>query len=246
MERKNHVLAELARTMLNDYGLPKYFWRDAISMACYVLNRILIHPILDKTPYELLKGRKPNLSHLHVFGCKYFVLNNGKDNLGKFDAKVDEGIFLRYSQSSKVYRVYNKRLHIVEESVHVTFNETFPNSVGKDSSFHGLCESIEDILKDIDEGVDQPKSIDIEKDEYDNQEKKDDESHEENDGLPLEWRTSKDHPIENIIGDIIKGVTTCSKISNFVIIMLTYHKLNLKTLSIPYLMSIGLWPCKVI
>ena len=96
-----------------------------ISTTCYVLNRILIRPILDKTPYEILKGRKPNLSYLHVFGCKCFVLNNGKENLGKFDAKADEGIFLRYSQSRKTYRVYNKRLLTVEESVHVSFDESY-------------------------------------------------------------------------------------------------------------------------
>ena len=78
-------------------NLSKYFWADAISTTCYVLNRIFIRPILNKTPYELLRGRKPNVSHLHVFGCKCFILNNGRDNLGKFDAKADEGIFLRYS-----------------------------------------------------------------------------------------------------------------------------------------------------
>ena len=58
------------------------------------MNRALIRPILKKTPYELYNGRKPNISHLHVFGCKCFVLNNDKDNLGNFDAKFDEGIFL--------------------------------------------------------------------------------------------------------------------------------------------------------
>lgn len=94
--------------MVNEGNPPKYFWADAISTTCYVLNRVLKSPILYKTPYELLKGRKPNLSHLHVFRCKCFILNNGKDNLGKFDAKVDEGIFLGCSQSSKTYRVYNK------------------------------------------------------------------------------------------------------------------------------------------
>lgn len=83
--------------MLNEGNLPKYFWTDAISMACYIFNRILIHNILSKTPYELIRGRKPNVSYLHVFGCKCFILNNGKDNLGKLDAKSDEGIFLGYS-----------------------------------------------------------------------------------------------------------------------------------------------------
>ena len=58
------------------------------------MNRALIRPILKKTPYELYNKRKPYISHLHVFRCKCFMLNNDKDNLGKFDAKSDEGIFL--------------------------------------------------------------------------------------------------------------------------------------------------------
>lgn len=131
MEQKNRVLEELARTMLNEGNLPKYFWADAISTACYILHRILIHPILDKNSYELLNGRKPNLSHLHVFGCKCFVLNKGKDKLGRFDAKVDEGIFLRYSQSNKAYRIYNKILLILKESVRVTFDKSYPKIMGE-------------------------------------------------------------------------------------------------------------------
>lgn len=96
MERKKHVLEELPRTTLNKGNLPKYFWASSISTTCYVLNMILICPILDKTPYEFHEDRKPNLSNLHVFGCKCFILNNAKDNLGKFDAKADEAISLGY------------------------------------------------------------------------------------------------------------------------------------------------------
>ena len=76
VERKNRSLEELARTMLNEYYVPKYFWADAVSTACYVLNRMLIRPILKVTPYELFKGRKLNVAHLKIFGCKCFVLNN--------------------------------------------------------------------------------------------------------------------------------------------------------------------------
>jgi len=47
--------------------------------------------------------------------CKCFALNNGKDNLGKFDAKSDEGIFLGYDLNGHAYRIYNKRLLIVED-----------------------------------------------------------------------------------------------------------------------------------
>jgi len=108
VERKNRSLEELARTMLNDNSLPKYFWVDAISIAYHMLNRVLIKPVLKLTPYEIFKGRKPNVFYFKAFGCKCFILNNGKSNLGKFDPKADEDIFLGYSLTSKAYRVYNK------------------------------------------------------------------------------------------------------------------------------------------
>ena len=115
----------MARTMLNEYNLPKYFWAEAVNIVCYLSNRVFIRPILNKTPYELWNERKPKISYLRVFGCKCYILNT-KDNLGKFDAKTDEGIFLGYATSSKSYRVFNKRSLVVEESMHIIFDETNP------------------------------------------------------------------------------------------------------------------------
>ena len=114
----------MARSMLCESKLPKYFWAEAINTAYYILNCTLIRPILKKTPYELWKGRKPNIDYFHIFDCRYFILNNGKDSLGKFDAKSDEAIFLGYSTSSKAFRVFNKRSLVVEESIHIVFDET--------------------------------------------------------------------------------------------------------------------------
>lgn len=59
--------------------------------------------------YELYKGRKPNISHLYLFGCKCFLLNNGKYNLGKTEAKADEGLTIIYSIFSKAFRIFNKK-----------------------------------------------------------------------------------------------------------------------------------------
>ena len=53
IERKNQTLEEMARTMLCEGNLPKYFWTEAVNTACYILNRILIRPILKKTSYKL-------------------------------------------------------------------------------------------------------------------------------------------------------------------------------------------------
>ena len=101
--------------MLSESSLPKYFWADAVSTSCYVVNRVLIRPILKKTPYELFNGRKPNISHLKVFGCSCFI--------STMERKTWESLMIGYSLTSHAYRVYNKRLMIVEESVHVVFDE---------------------------------------------------------------------------------------------------------------------------
>ena len=206
VERKNRSLEELARTMLNETNLPKYLWADAVSTACYVSNRVLIRPILKKTPYELYKGRKPNISHLHVFGCKCFVHNNGKDNLGKFDSKSDEGIFLGYSLSSKAYRVFNKRTLVVEESMHVIFDETNTSKEEKHVSFDDDLDTSPRTSKEINEPIHQhDQEIQLEELQEQPQEHQD---------LPKEWRTLKDHPIDNIIGDISKGVSTRLNLNN--------------------------------
>ena len=63
---KNRTLQECARTMLCDSNLPKYFWAEAVSTACYVLNRILLRHILKKIPYELFYDRIPKVSYFKV------------------------------------------------------------------------------------------------------------------------------------------------------------------------------------
>ena len=84
----------MVRTMLNENALLEYFWVGAVNIVCYVLNRALIRPYLNKTPYELWKNRK-NIDYFKVFGCKCFLLNT-KDNLGQFNLKSDVDIFLGY------------------------------------------------------------------------------------------------------------------------------------------------------
>ncbi|GJR87458.1 retrovirus-related pol polyprotein from transposon TNT 1-94 [Tanacetum coccineum] len=127
VERKNRTLQEMSRTMLNEQSLPQKFWCNAVDTSTYILKQILIRAILGKTPYELLKGRKPTLDYFRVFGSKCFILNT-KDYLTKFDPKSYEGILLGYSQNSKAYIILNKHTGKVKESLNVTFDETPPPS----------------------------------------------------------------------------------------------------------------------
>lgn len=90
-EWKNQTLVDIARTILVDARTSKSFWVEVVNTACYVINRCLIKSTLEKTPCEILNKRKSKLSHLKVFGCKCFVLNNKKGDPGKFYPKVMKG-----------------------------------------------------------------------------------------------------------------------------------------------------------
>ena len=122
VERKNRTLIEAARTMINEAQLPTYFWAEAVNTACFTQNISLITKPHNLTPFQLFKGKKPTISFLHVFGCKCYVLRNQGENLGKFEAKADEAIFVGYSDG-KSFRVYNLRTNIVMESIHVVFDD---------------------------------------------------------------------------------------------------------------------------
>ncbi|GJS85675.1 retrovirus-related pol polyprotein from transposon TNT 1-94 [Tanacetum coccineum] len=122
-ERKNITLIEAARTMLNGSVLSKHFWTEAIRITCNTHNRSIIVKRHDKTPYEIFRERILDISYFHVFGCLVFI-HNHKDQLGKFDAKADDGYFPGYSFVSKAFSVFNTRRQQIEETYHVTFDES--------------------------------------------------------------------------------------------------------------------------
>nr|GFA91860.1 putative ribonuclease H-like domain-containing protein [Tanacetum cinerariifolium] len=116
-ERKNMTLIEATRTMLADSLLPIPFWAEAVNIACYVQNKMLVTKPHNKTPYELLHGRTPSIGFMRPFGCHVTILNT-LDPLEKFEGKVDEGFLVGYSINSKAFRVFNSRTHIVQETFH--------------------------------------------------------------------------------------------------------------------------------
>lgn len=86
----------MARTMINETNAAKHFWAEAMNTTYYIQNGISIRLIMGKTPYELWKSKKPNISYFHPFSCTCFILNT-KDNLNKFDSKAQKCTMLRYS-----------------------------------------------------------------------------------------------------------------------------------------------------
>nr|GEW92223.1 retrovirus-related Pol polyprotein from transposon TNT 1-94 [Tanacetum cinerariifolium] len=122
MERRNQTLVESARTMLIFSRASLFLWAEAIATACYTQNRSIIHRRFNKTPYELINGRKPDISFLYVFGA-LCCLKNDREDIGKLGAKGDIGFFIGYSTNSCAYRVFNRRTKKIMETMNVTFDE---------------------------------------------------------------------------------------------------------------------------
>ena len=113
----------MARVMIHMHNTPMQFWLEAINIACYTTNRIFLRLIISKTSNELQIGRKSNLKYFRTFGSECYILRD-RENLGKFDAKSNLGIFLGYFTKSKAYTFYNQNSQVVQESSNMAINDT--------------------------------------------------------------------------------------------------------------------------
>ncbi|GJX13686.1 retrovirus-related pol polyprotein from transposon TNT 1-94 [Tanacetum coccineum] len=100
IERRNCTLVEAARTMLIFSKAPMFLWAEAVATACYTQNRSLIHTRHNKTPYDLVHDKKPDLTFFRVFGALCYPTND-IEHLGKLQPTADIGIFVGYAPSRK-------------------------------------------------------------------------------------------------------------------------------------------------
>src|SRR3954462_4583978 len=188
--------------MLIDSKLPKYFWAEAVNTSCYILNRVLIRPFTHKTCHELYHDKLPKVFYFRIFGCKCYILNT-KGNLDKFDSRSDEGIFLGYSTRSKAYRIFNKNTSSIEESLHVRFDEQLNKPI-----IQKIIEGPINIIKE--DLVEEPINIETKEDKEIIEEINEEDAIniEQNNNPPNELVELRDHPHEQVIGDITQGVRT--------------------------------------
>jgi hypothetical protein len=238
-ERKNRTLIKMARTMLDEYKTSDRFWAEAVNTACHAINRLYLHRLQKKTPYELLTGNKSNVSYFRVFGSKCYILNKKAKN-SKFSPKAMEGLLLGYDSNSHAYRVFNKISGCVEISCDVVFDET-NGSQGEQIDLDELDDeeapsaalrnmSIGDVRpqeSSNDQGQQSPPTQDSDHQEDGNdqgggvdqdEEEKNDEQEESRNQVPhprVHQSVQRDHPVDNILGDIAKGVTTRSHVATF-------------------------------
>lgn len=125
-ERLNRTVVERARCLLFEANLEKRFWAEAINTAVYLRNRTLASG-LQKTPYELWSGKKPDLSHVRIFGSPAMV-HIPKIKRTKWDKKAGEYIMIGYADNTKGYRLYNPKTKSITTSRDVIVMEKIKNS----------------------------------------------------------------------------------------------------------------------
>lgn len=78
VERKHRQLLKVARAIRFQGSIPLRFWGLSVQNVAYMINRIPSSALVDKSPFEVFYGRKPNLQHLKVLGSLFYVTNVAK------------------------------------------------------------------------------------------------------------------------------------------------------------------------
>ena len=99
------MIVGAARAMLHDQGLPIHLWAEACNTAIYVQNHCPHRVLGMSTPEEELSGKKPNISHLKIFGSLVYI-HVTKDARKNLELTAEVGIFFGYTETPYNYRVY--------------------------------------------------------------------------------------------------------------------------------------------
>jgi hypothetical protein len=122
-ERKNRTLSEMARCMLLAAGLPRSFWAEAISLACYISNRLPTTAVPGVTPEEAWSGKKPDLAHLKIFGSRAFA-HIPSALRSKLESKAKVCLYLGPSLNSRAHRLFDPSTNRIVTSRDVVFDES--------------------------------------------------------------------------------------------------------------------------
>lgn len=122
MKRKHQHLLEIARALQFQSNLPTKFWGECVLSGAYLINRMPLVPLENKTPYEKLFGKKPDNTNLKAFGCLPFV-STIKQGRSKFHPRSNPSVFIGYPHGQKAYKIYDLITHKIVISRDVIFYE---------------------------------------------------------------------------------------------------------------------------
>lgn len=152
-ERRWRTTVEMARSMLKSANLAKSFWVRALDVAFYLTNRVLTSSLpKGKTPFQMFFGKKPDISHLKIFGCSGYRLIETATQ--KLDDKAKLEVFVGYGATNGSFYMFNPETERISLSRNVTFLENQRPGVGATDNDPILDSAIEQAeINDIAESV---------------------------------------------------------------------------------------------
>jgi hypothetical protein len=175
-----------------------------VYIKMYILNISQPRINLDNTPYELWFGRPSSVKHFRVFGRQYYIKRDD-GNLGKFDSRSDEGIFLSYSSKKKAYICYNPRFRKIMECENVKVDALKSRSIKyKDNSQFDERRRNDD---------DDEETKEIQEEESQSEEEKEEEESPRQDTKEPSWSVNRNHPESEILGNKSVGDETRRKLT---------------------------------
>jgi hypothetical protein len=121
-ERKNRIIMEVVKTMIHDEDLPMCLWAEVAMTTIYVQNQLSHSALGFKTQEEMFTRKKPEVSHLKIFGCPVFI-HIPKEKRNKLEHSGKKGIFVGYYEVSKSFRIYIPGHCHIEISRDMNFDE---------------------------------------------------------------------------------------------------------------------------
>ena len=176
IERAMRTVVESARSMIHAAGAPLYLWEEAVAYAVHIQNRL---PKRDdkRSPWEIVTGQKPSLTHIREFGCPAYV-HIRDEQRKKFQAKATRGdtILVGVDAGRKCFRVWDlKKRRII---------------LSRDVGFVEQAESDTNIFLPKDDDESDGSTLHASEAEGDEEDDEDEEQEAEHDS----YRTAQDEP----------------------------------------------------
>jgi transposase InsO family protein len=106
VERRNRTVMEMARSLQKCMSVQGSFWVEVVRHSVYLLNRLPTKATGSRTPFEGWCGRKPQLGHLKVFGCRANVRPT-MPHLKKLFDRSEPMVYFGVEEGSKSHRLYD-------------------------------------------------------------------------------------------------------------------------------------------
>ena len=123
-ERANRTIEEHVVAMLEESRLPPSFLGQAVAAYVHIWNRCSTTSLTSKTPYELWHRKKPDVSHLRVWGCTAYV-HIQKDKRIGIGSHMEKCVFIGYPDGYKGWMFYNPTTKRTVISERAEFDERY-------------------------------------------------------------------------------------------------------------------------